>query len=144
NYKPNLGEDHSLNVMVGTEAIKNRNRGIDGSRNGYFIMNSLDYLYLNAGSSNFNNNGSGSIGSMFSLMGKADYAYKDRYLLSLIARRDGSSNFGENHLYGVFPGVSAAWRISQEEFAKSAEWLTDLKLRSEEHTSELQSRDNLV
>lgn len=130
NYKPNLGEDHSLNVMVGTEAIKNRNRGIDGSRNGYFIMNSLDYLYLNAGSSNFNNNGSGSIGSMFSLMGKADYAYKDRYLLSLIARRDGSSNFGENHLYGVFPGVSAAWRISQEEFAKGAEWLTDLKLRA--------------
>ena len=130
NYKPNLGEDHSLNIMVGTEAIKNRNRGIDGSRNGYFIMSSLDYLYLNSGSSNFNNNGSGSIGSMFSLMGKADYAFKDRYLLSLILRRDGSSNFGEKNLYGVFPGISGAWRISQEEFAKDAEWLTDLKLRA--------------
>jgi len=130
NYKPNLGEDHSLNVMVGTEAIKNRNRGIDGSRNGYFIMNSIDYLYLNSGSSNFNNNGSGSIGSMFSIFGKADYAYKDKYLLSVLARRDGSSNFGENNLYGVFPGISGAWRISQEEFAKEAEWLTDLKIRA--------------
>jgi TonB-linked SusC/RagA family outer membrane protein len=67
---------------------------------------------------------------MFSLMGKADYAFKDRYLLSLILRRDGSSNFGEKNLYGVFPGISGAWRISQEEFAKDAEWLTDLKLRA--------------
>ncbi|SEG31057.1 SusC/RagA family TonB-linked outer membrane protein [Sphingobacterium lactis] len=130
NYKPKLGEDHVLNIMLGTEAIKNRNRGIDGSRNGYFIMNSLDYLYLNAGSTNFNNNGSGSISSMFSLMGKVDYSYKDRYLLSLIGRRDGSSNFGVNNLYGVFPGISGAWRISQEEFAQGAEWLTDLKLRA--------------
>src|SRR5690606_6931496 len=118
NYKPDIGDDHTLNVMIGTEAIKNRNRDISGSRNGYFIMNSLDFLYLNSGSSNFNNTGSGSIGSMFSLMGKADYSYLDRYLLSLVVRRDGSSNFGSNHLYGVFPGVSGAWRISQEEFAQ--------------------------
>ncbi|WP_086947163.1 TonB-dependent receptor [Sphingobacterium sp. JB170] len=130
NYKPKLGEDHSLNVMVGTEAIKNRNREISGSRNGYFIMNSLDYLYLNSGSSNFNNSGVGSIGTMFSIMGKADYAFKDRYLLSLTLRRDGSSNFGEENLYGVFPGVSGAWRISEEEFAQDADWLTDLKLRA--------------
>lgn len=130
NYKPELGEDHSLNILVGTEAIKNRNRDISGSRNGYFTMGSLDYLYLGTGSTNFDNTGSGSIGSMFSIMGKADYAYKDRYLLSLVARRDGSSNFGENNLYGVFPGISGAWRISQEEFAKGAEWLTDLKLRA--------------
>lgn len=130
NYKPNLGEDHTLNVLVGTEAISNRNRGISGGRNGYFILNSLDYFYLDAGSTNISNGGSGSVGSMFSIMGKADYAYKDRYLLSATVRRDGSSNFGANHLYGVFPGVSGAWRISQEEFAKGAEWLTDLKLRA--------------
>lgn len=130
NYNPDLGEDHTLNVMAGTEAIKNRNRDISGSRNGYFIMNSLDFLYLNSGSTNFNNTGSGSIGSMFSLMGKADYSYLDRYLLSLVVRRDGSSNFGANNLYGVFPGVSGAWRISQEDFAQDVEWLTDLKLRA--------------
>jgi len=130
NYKPNIGEDHSLNIMVGTEAIKNRNRNISGSRNGYFVMNSLDYLYLNAGSTNFNNTGEGSIGSMFSIMGKVDYAYKDRYLLSLMGRRDGSSNFGENNLYGLFPGVSGAWRISEEEFAQDASWLNDLKIRA--------------
>lgn len=130
NYKPQLGEDHSLNVMVGTEAIKNRNREISGSRNGYFTMNNLDYLYLNSGSTNFNNGGVGSIGTMFSIMGKADYAFKDRYLLSLTLRRDGSSNFGEQNLYGVFPGVSGAWRISEEEFAQDADWLTDLKVRA--------------
>lgn len=130
NYKPKLGEDHSLNIMAGTEAIKSRNREISGGRNGYFILNSLDYLYLGAGSSNFNNGGSGSIGTMFSIMGKADYAFKDRYLLSLTLRRDGSSNFGEKNLYGVFPGVSGAWRISEEEFVKDTDWLTDLKLRA--------------
>ena len=119
-----------MSWLVPKPIAKNRNRSISGGRNGYFTMNSLDFLYLNSGSTNFNNSGSGSIGSMFSLMGKADYAYLDRYLLSLVLRRDGSSNFEANSLYGVFPGVSGAWRISEEEFAQDADWLTDLKLRA--------------
>lgn len=130
NYKPDLGPDHSLAVMLGTEAIQRNVRSIDASRNGYFITSSLDYLYLGAGSTNFDNDGSGASWSMFSYLGKADYAFKDRYLLSLIARRDGSSNFGDKNLYGVFPGGSIAWRISQEDFAKRLTWLSDLKIRA--------------
>lgn len=130
NYRPNLGEDHSLNVLLGTEAIANRNRQLNGSRNGYFTMSSLDYLYVGAGTTNLGNNGTGSVGSMFSIFGKADYSFKDRYILSLTVRRDGSSNFGANNLYGTFPGISGAWRISEEEFLQDASWLNDLKFRA--------------
>ena len=52
----------------------------------------------------------------FSLFGKVDYSYKDRYLASLTFRRDGSSNFGPNNRYGNYPAGSVAWRLSEEEF----------------------------
>lgn len=130
NFKPELGEEHSLNVLLGTEAIKSRNRDLSGNRNGYFILNSLDFFYLDAGSTNIGNSSSGGVGALFSIFGKADYAFKDRYLLSLTVRRDGSSNFGTNNLYGTFPGISAAWRLSEEEFAQNVDWLTDLKIRA--------------
>ncbi|MGK9125662.1 TonB-dependent receptor [Olivibacter sp. SA151] len=130
NYKPKLGDNHSLNVLLGTEAFKSRSRQLTGGRNNFFILNSLDYLYLSQGSSNISNNSLGNVGSLFSLFGKADYAFKDRYLLSLTVRRDGSSNFGPDNLYGVFPAASAAWRLSEEEFLKDATWLSDLKIRA--------------
>ncbi len=129
NYNPYLGENHKLNILAGTEAIKNRGRDLSGSRNGYFTLSSLDYFYLNAGTSNIGNASSGSVGSLFSLFAKADYSFMDRYLLSATVRRDGSSNFGSNHLYGTFPGISGAWRISQENFMQGTDWLNDLKIR---------------
>lgn len=128
NYKKVFGE-HSLNVLAGTEAIQNRYRQLSGSGRDLFTMSSLDYLYLDA--ANGQSSGSeGTVGSMFSLFGKVDYAFKDRYLLSATVRRDGSSNFGPANKYGVFPGVSAAWRVSEEDFLKENTWVSDLKLRA--------------
>src|SRR5205085_10629334 len=54
----------------------------------------------------------------------------DKYVLQGSIRRDGSSGFGENDQWGHFPAVSAAWRISQEEFTKDQKIFTDLKLRA--------------
>lgn len=130
NYKKNFNDEHNLNVLVGTEAIRNRERQLNGGRNGYFILGNLDYYYLNPGTSNITNASTGAVGSLFSIFGKADYSFKDRYLLSATVRRDGSSNFGSENQYGVFPAGSAAWRISQEDFMKSASWITDLKVRA--------------
>lgn len=65
-----------------------------------------------------------------SYLGRINYGFKDRYFLDLTARVDGSSRFGANHKYGVFPAVSAGWRIIEEPFAKSLTWLSDLKLRA--------------
>src|SRR5690606_30332341 len=123
-------DKHNLNILAGTEAIDNRSRDLSANRNGFFILNSLDYFYLNAGTTNFGNTGTGALGALFSIFGKVDYSFDDRYILSATVRRDGSSNFGQNNRFGVFPGISGAWRLSNEEFLKSVNWITDLKLRA--------------
>lgn len=129
NYRKKIA-DHSFNVLLGTEAISNRYRQLDGSGRDFFSMSSLDYLYLDAAGGSKTSGSDGSVGSMFSLFGKLDYSFKDRYLLSATVRRDGSSNFGPNNLYGVFPGISGAWRLSEEDFLKESTWLNDLKIRA--------------
>ncbi|WP_276500997.1 SusC/RagA family TonB-linked outer membrane protein [Terrimonas pollutisoli] len=65
-----------------------------------------------------------------SFMGRVNYGYDDKYLLTLTVRSDGASVFGENNKYSVFPAVSAAWRITQEKFMENVSWLNDLKLRA--------------
>ena len=65
-----------------------------------------------------------------SFMGRINYDYNDRFLVTVTARRDGSSRFGVNTKYGTFPGVAVAWNISNEPFLKSVTWLDQLKLRA--------------
>src|SRR5690606_35921581 len=84
-------DKHNLNILAGTEAIDNRSRDLSANRNGFFILNSLDYCYLNAGTTNFGNTGTGALGALFSIFGKVDYSFDDRYILSATVRRDGSS-----------------------------------------------------
>ncbi|PST82214.1 TonB-dependent receptor [Pedobacter yulinensis] len=127
-YNLNL-ERHRLTLLAGTEAIKSRNRQLNGGRNDFFILGNMDYYYLNVGASNISNSSTGSVGALFSLFAKADYSFNDRYLLSATIRRDGSSNFGSNYQYGYFPAASAAWRLSEEDFLKESKWVNDLKLR---------------
>jgi TonB-linked SusC/RagA family outer membrane protein len=62
--------------------------------------------------------------------GRAKYSHKDKYFVEVFARLDGSSLFGSNKRYGVFPALSAGWTISEEEFAQKMAWLSFLKLRS--------------
>lgn len=67
---------------------------------------------------------------LLSFLGRVRYNFKDRYLLTLAARVDGSSVFGENNKYGVFPSAAFAWRINNENFmAGTKKWLNNLKLR---------------
>ncbi|MGN6492379.1 MAG: SusC/RagA family TonB-linked outer membrane protein, partial [Agriterribacter sp.] len=129
NYKRTIGK-HNIGVLAGTEAIKTRYRYLTGSRNDFFVLGNLDYYYLDAGSSNINNGSNGAFSSLYSLFGRIDYGYDSRYLISATIRRDGSSNFGPENKYGVFPALSAAWRISGEQFMENVSWITDLKLRA--------------
>ncbi|WP_338877154.1 TonB-dependent receptor [Spirosoma sp. SC4-14] len=64
-----------------------------------------------------------------SFFGRINYQYKDKYLVTATVRADGSSKFGSNNKYGVFPSFSAGWRLSEEGFLKSGPF-TDLKLRA--------------
>lgn len=66
---------------------------------------------------------------LISDFGRVNYSYKDKYLFQASLRRDGSSVFGENNVWGYFPAVSAGWRISQEDFMQSISFINDLKLR---------------
>jgi TonB-linked SusC/RagA family outer membrane protein len=67
--------------------------------------------------------------SLLSQMARLNYSYNSKYLLTLTIRRDGSSAFGEDKKYGIFPIASAAWNISSEDFMKSVTAVSNLKLR---------------
>ncbi|GAB3738951.1 TonB-dependent receptor [Spirosoma lituiforme] len=63
------------------------------------------------------------------LLGRVNYSYDDKYLLTANIRRDGSSRFGANNRWGVFPSLSVGWRVSQEAFLKNSRVINDLKVR---------------
>ena len=64
-----------------------------------------------------------------SFYGRVNYAYKDKYLLQASLRQDGSSAFGKNNRWALFPAFSGAWKISSESFMQDINWLNELKLR---------------
>src|SRR4030042_843193 len=66
---------------------------------------------------------------MLSTFIKADYIFRDKYLLSATLRRAGCSRFSESGRYGLFPSFSAGWHISNEPFMESLSWISDLKIR---------------
>ena len=68
--------------------------------------------------------------TLMSYLGRVNYALADRYLLTLTARRDGSSRFGAGKKWGVFPSVAAAWRASDESFVQKLSFIDDLKFRA--------------
>jgi TonB-linked SusC/RagA family outer membrane protein len=68
--------------------------------------------------------------AQFSYFARANYAYQNKYLLTINARYDGSSRFGINNRYGFFPGGSLGWLVTDEDFMKSLNILSTLKLRA--------------
>ena len=118
---------HRIGVMAGTSAQENRYNFMNGS-----IQNFASNVtqQLGNGIALPKIDGSTSSWSLFSLMGRVNYAYNDKYLFTATIRRDGSSRFGAGNKYGVFPSASAAWRISQEDFFKSITFVNDLKIRA--------------
>jgi len=137
-------KEHSIKVVAGTEAIENYGRATRGTRSGYYITNPNDLTVdpnlftLNFGPptgqttgniDQYGNEAGPYANSLWSLFARADYAYKEKYLLSATIRRDGSSVFAEDQRFGTFPAVTAGWRISNEDFMKDVSWIRDLKLR---------------
>ena len=126
-YKKKL-DQHSFLVVAGMEAVKEGiGRRLQGSRIDYFT-DSPDYRSLATGSAGIQNTSNYlTPSSLLSYFGRLDYNYGDKYFLSGTIRRDGSSKFTSQ--FGVFPSVTAAWRISQENFLQGSSVFTDLKLR---------------
>ena len=68
--------------------------------------------------------------ALAAIFGRVNYNYAEKYLVSASLRREGSSRFGANNKWGLFPAVSLGWRITGEEFMQDKEWVDDLKLRA--------------
>lgn len=128
NYHNTFNKVHSLNVLVGTEAYDERTRHQGGTTQDYFSFDP-DYVDNGTGAGGQVITANRYSAGLLSLIGRVDYTFRDKYILSGTIRRDGSSKFGVNNRYGVFPAVSAGWRISEEPFLKEVKWLTDLKIR---------------
>ncbi len=127
-YSNVFADKHAVTVLAGSEAVESYGRGVGGGSLGFFTDNPT-YRTLNGGSSGFTNYSYAYANSIFSIFGKLDYAYNDKYLLSATVRRDGSSRFGPDKRYGIFPSFALGWRISREDFMKDVKWIDDLKIR---------------
>lgn len=134
NFQKTFFEDHDIKLLAGTESVKDFSRGVRAFGQN-FDFETDDFVSLNtatAGSlsdrtiANYNTNRS----TLYSLIGRLDYSYKGKYLLTGTVRRDGSSRFGPNARYATFPSLGVAWRVSGENFMQSISWLNDLKFRA--------------
>lgn len=129
-FDKTFAEKHKVNVVVGYSFQEFFNEGFS-AQNRDFVTDLFTYNNLSAG----NNLLPGDIASqknsnrLISFYGRANYSYDSKYMLTATLRRDGSSKFGVNNRWGYFPSVSAAWRISQEKFMSSLNFIEDLKLR---------------
>lgn len=127
-YSHTVGR-HDFTVLLGTEAISSNESQVTASRYGYSNKTS-DFMELATGEGGQVNGSSVNQWSLFSVFGRVNYTFNNRYMLEAVVRRDGSSRFGGNNKYGTFPAFSLAWRVSEEDFMESARgWLSSLKLR---------------
>ena len=127
NFKKHFGI-HGLDVMVGSSwtGSKYSNNWINGSN-----YADADIKTLNA-ANKISWTGTGSSASEWSIMSyfaRANYNFRDTYLLTANVRADGSSKLAPGHRWGYFPSFSAAWRMSEEKFMKDIKWIDDLKIR---------------
>lgn len=128
NYNKIFADKHHLTVLLGTEAIGYTFSDVSASREDY-AFEDPDYMQIGAGTGTRNNGGGKSQWSVFSLFGKVDYNFNDRYLASFTIRRDENSRFAKKNRVGVFPAFSVAWRPTNEAFFPENDVLTDLKIR---------------
>lgn len=129
NYNTYLNDDHHLDLMAGSSWTQSdyNNSWINAShfRNGLIqtlnVANKISWTGTGTGSSQW---------AILSFFGRASYNYQGKYLLTANIRTDGSSKLHPDKRWGVFPSVSAAWRLSAEPFmASTQDWLDDLKIR---------------
>ena len=126
NYNKTFG-DHSIEALAGYSGQKFEqvSNSVSGTN---FPSDDIPYLSaataISAGSSNTTQY------SLLSTIGRLNYNYKGKYLLSGAFRRDGSSRFGANRKYGNFPSVSAGWIVSDEKFMENFSFLNFMKVRA--------------
>ncbi|WP_055562237.1 SusC/RagA family TonB-linked outer membrane protein [Hymenobacter sp. AT01-02] len=129
-YNTQFGDDHRLTLLGGYTAQRDQVESLFGQRSdvpGY----DEDLWYLNVGNAQGNvANNSASEYAFQSVLARANYALKDRYLITATFRADGSSRFSEGDRWGYFPALGLGWRLSEEDFIKNLGLFDNLKLRA--------------
>jgi TonB-linked SusC/RagA family outer membrane protein len=128
NYGKTFGK-HTLN-LTGVQSIQKDNFERYRSEVQGIPAQAQSFYSLNSATSVLGVQSSLTEWTIASLMGRINYSYDDKYLLTMTIRRDGSSRFGENTKYGNFPGIALGWNISNETFLKGVSWIDLLKLRA--------------
>ena len=129
-FTSDIGDDHSITALAGasfqkvsTESAMAEAFGITSDATGFNNLNNSDPTrsVVTSDFSGF---------QIASFFGRLNYSYKDKYLLTLVGRTDGSSVFAEGNKYAFFPSVAGAWKISEEDFMQDQNIFQDLKLRA--------------
>jgi TonB-linked SusC/RagA family outer membrane protein len=126
NYNFKLKEIHDFTLLLGNETQRSKRSGV-----GLYGEKFPNDYFTQPGDAAIKRGYSYTTGWSFaSFFGRVNYKLKDKYLLSASMRYDGSSRFGDNNKWGAFPGVSAGWILSEEEFIKKIKVISFLKLRA--------------
>jgi len=127
-YTTSFGRDHDLGVLVGYNELYSNSYNFGASKQGLI---DYDITVFGAALTPTSTTGSESDYAIRSTFGRVNYAYKGRYLVEGNLRYDGVSRFSPATRWGLFPSVSAGWRISEEAFMqRTRDWLSNLKLRA--------------
>ena len=134
-YRFTLNDSHNFKFMIGTEMNKTTRAMQVGGHNENGLYKDPDRAYLNnypiLDPSYTRISGADYYGAaILSYFGRVSYNYAEKYLLTVVLRADGSSNFAEGHRWGTFPSVAAGWVMSNESFMEGADWINFLKLRA--------------
>jgi TonB-linked SusC/RagA family outer membrane protein len=127
NYKNSFG-DHTLDVLVGTEATKQNFKGFGALRTGYLFEDPSFYLLSNGSGVPVIQYGNSNSSSIFSLLATANWSYGGKYFATATVRKDDTSRFASATADAIFPSVSGAWLASSEDWFDSSVFDT-LKIR---------------
>ena len=128
-YDHLFADKHQVTVLLGQSAQEFNYSNLQGGRSGY-ANNFLQELNNGPVNAALGNSGTSSQNRLASYFGRVNYEFGSKYLFSATLRRDGSSAFAPGRKFGVFPGVSAGWRVSEEEFLRGNNTVSNLKIRA--------------
>lgn len=128
-YNKTFSSQHRLGLLGGYSYQEFRVEDFLFSRGGFTTDEILGVDNIGAGTTEEVAESGKEKSGLQSLFGRLDYAFREKYLLTVNFRRDGSTRFGENNKYGNFPSFAAAWLLSDEPFMDNAGFLDMLKLR---------------
>ena len=128
-YQRTFNEKHNLTLLAGTVTEEGLRNQFSGSRKG--VPADPNLWYLNTGDPNTAvNDATAAKDRRLSLLGRINYAYDGRYLLTTNLRYDGTSKFNSSQRWGFFPSLGLGWVVSQEDFLRDNKTLSFLKLRA--------------